>query len=265
MNKLSSFLLMLIVVMIGCKKSGSDNNTPTLDGKNCKILTMSTTMTGSSSFSWLYYDSSGNLLYTKGFDSYEDTTIGTQYKYQGNILQYSFYSNNINVWDTVFYFYDGTNKLGSIIEHDRLGSTLMSTKTDYFYNSANRVIYTVARSTMDTIFSKVDSIIYTYTGNNVTRYTLFERTGYGSVFSVTIDFSYDSMKNFYKAMGMPPDAFYFWSENNMTQAKYADSTNVLTTFVYSKYNASGYPTEYTQTDNYGSQSPVTVVMTYQCH
>jgi hypothetical protein len=117
---------------------------------------------------------------------------------------------------------------------------------------------------MDTVFTKVDSTIYTYIGNNVTRYTLYERTDFGTKFNVTIDIFYDSMKNFYKALGMPPDAFYFWSENNMTKAKYADSTNALTTFIYSKYNESGYPTEYTQTDSYSPQGPTTVVMTYQC-
>jgi hypothetical protein len=265
MNKLSFFLFVLIVAMAACEKSGSDNNTPVLDGKNCKILTMSSTMTGYSSFAWQYYDSSGNLLYAKSVNSSGDTTIGPQYKYQGNILQYSFFGNNINFSDTVFYFFNGTNKLESTIEHNRTSSTLLCTTTNFFYNSAGQAIHTLARSTMDTIFSKVDSTIYTYTGNNVTRYTLFERTGYGSVFSVTIDISYDSMKNFYKVMGMPPDAFYFWSENNMTQAKFADSTNALTTFIYSKYNESGYPTEFTQTDNYGSQGPTTVVMTYQCH
>lgn len=265
MNKLSFFLLLLIVVMSACKKSGSDNNTPVLDGKNCKMLTMSNSMNSYSSLGCFYYDDYGKLLYTMGVDSTGDTTIGTQYKYQGSILQYSFFSSNINFSDTVFYFYSGSNKLESKLENIRTSSTFLSTSTNFFYNSAGQVVHTLARSTMNTIFSKVDSTIYTYTGNNVTRYTLFERTGYGSVFSVTIDISYDTMKNFYKAMGMPPDAFYFWSENNMTQAKYADSTNVLTTFVYSKYNESGYPTEYTQTDNYGSQGPTTVVMTYQCH
>ena len=46
--------------------------------------------------------------------------------------------------------------------------------------------------------------------------------------------------------------------------KFADSTNANTTFTYSKYNESGYPTEFTQIDNYGSQGPATSVMTYQC-
>jgi len=266
MKTISFFLFMIMVGIVACKKSGSDNSTPVLDGKTCKILTMSSTQTGYSSFAWFYYNSSGNLLYTKSTSSQllGDTSIGIQYKYQGDILQYSWFNSNGNFSDTVFYFFDGSNKLKNTLEHNRTGTTLLSTKTDYFYNSSNQVIHTLARSTMDTAFSKVDSIIYNYTGNNVTRYTLFERTGYGNVFSVTIDISYDNMKNFYKTMRMPPDAFYFWSENNMTKAKYADSTNILTTFIYSKYNESGYPTEYTQIDNYSSQGPTTNVMMYQC-
>ena len=227
---------------------------------------MSSTQTGSSSFTWLYYSSSGNLLYTKGTSSFlpGDTSVGTQYQYQGEVLQYSWYNSGVNFSDTVFYYFDASNKLVSKSEHNRTGSALLSTKTDYFYNSSNQVILTLARSVMDTIFTRVDSIIYTYTGNNVTRYRLFERTGYGTVFSVTIDFSYDSKKNFYKAMGMPPDDFYYWSENNITKANYADSTNTLTTINYSNYNESGYPTEMTANDNSSLQGPVTVVMTYHC-
>ena len=223
-------------------------------------------MTGSSSFGWFYYNDSGNLLYTKSISSLfpGDTSIGVQYKYQGNILWYSFYSPNTNFSDTVFYFFDGAGKLVSTTEHNRTGLTLFITTTDYFYNSANQVVHTLARSTMDTAFIKVDSIVYSYSGNNVTAFTQFERTGNGTTHRGTYNMSYDNMKNFNKAMGMPANAFYFWSENNMTQAKYADSTNVLTTFVYSKYNASGYPTEFTQIDNYSSGGPVTGVITYQC-
>jgi hypothetical protein len=266
MKKISFFLFALIVGISSCKKSGSGDNTPSPDGKTCRILTMATTQTGYSSFTWCYYNSSGNLLYTKSTSSFSpgDTSVGTQYQYRGEVLQYSWYNSSVNFSDTVFYYFDGSNKLVSKSEHNRTGTNLLSTKTDYFYNSANQVILTLARSDMDTIFTRVDSTIYTYTGNNVARYTLFERTGYGTVFNVTIDFSYDSMKNFYKAMGMPPDAFYYWSENNITRAKYADSTNALTTINYSKYNESGYPTEMTSTDNYSSQSPVSVVLTYQC-
>ena len=200
MKKLSFFLLSLVVVMIACKKSGSDNSTPVLDGKNCKILTMSTSQTGYSSLTWFYYNGSGNLLYTKGTSSQllGDTSIGTQYKYQDNILQYSFSNPSTNFSDTVFYSYDGSNKLKSTLEQSRAGTTLWSTKTDYFYNSSNQVIHTLARSTMDTAFSKVDSIIYSYTGNNVTKYTLYERTANDISVNLTIDISYDNMKNFYK-------------------------------------------------------------------
>lgn len=253
-----------MVIMMACKKSGSDNNTPVLDGKTCKMLTMSNSMNSYSSLGCFHYDDYGKLLYTMGVDSTGDTTIGMQYKYQGNILQYSFYNFNVNFSDTVFYFYDGSNKLESTLEHNRTGTTLLSTKTDYFYNSADQVVHSLARSTMDTIFSKVDSAIYTYTGKNVTRYTLFERTGYGSVFSVAIDISYDSMKNFYKTMGMPEDSYLFWSENNMTQAKLADSTNAFMKRTFTKYNESGYPVEFTEIDSPSLEGPVTAIMTYQC-
>ena len=226
MNKLSFFLLMLIVVMAACKKSGSDN-TSVLDGKNCKILTISNTMTGSSSFGWFYYNDSGNFLYTKDLDPSGDTSIGAQYFYQGNILKYSFYNPNSNFSDTVFYFFDGAGKLVSTTEHNRTGLTLFITTTDYFYNSANQVVHTLARSTMDTAFIKVDSIVYSYSGNNVTAFTQFERSGHGTTHSVTYNMSYDNMKNFNKAMGMPADSYFYWSENNMTQMKYADSTNAF--------------------------------------
>ena len=266
MHKLSVFLLMLIAVMGACKKSGSDSNIPGFDGKTCKILTMSTTQTGYSSSAWFYYNSSGNLLYTRSTSSLlpGDTSVGMQYKYQGGILQYSFFSNSINFSDTVFYFFNGTGRLQSTTEHNRAGSTLLSTKTDYFYNSSGKVIYTLARQTIDTVFVKNDSILYSYTGNNVTKFKQFEKTGYGTWLTLTIDISYDNMKNYNKAMGMPADSYFYWSENNITQMKFADSTNAFRTINISKYNESGYPTELTEIDNPLQQGPFTVVMTYQC-
>jgi len=228
MKKLSFLLLMLIIAMAACKKSGSDGYPPNFNsGTSCRILTMSSTESGSSSFAWFYFNSYGKLLYTKDTWSSTpgDTNTGTQYKYQGNVLQYSWYYHNYNYSDTVFYFYGGSGKLQQTIEHNWSGSTLLSTTTDFYYNSANQVVHTLARSIMDTVYTRVDSIIYSYTGNNVTAYTVFERMGNGATMNVTLNMTYDHMKNFYKATGMPADSYLYWSENNVLEFKYADSTN----------------------------------------
>ena len=73
------------------------------------------------------------------------------------------------------------------------------------------------------------------------------------------------MKNYNKADGRPPDSYLYWSENNMTMMKYADSTNAIRTVNFTKYNESGYPTEFTVNNYYSPETTVSCVIEYQCH
>jgi hypothetical protein len=264
MKKSAALFLMLIAVSISCKKSETDDNNPSGDGKNCKLLTASATINGFTSSSLLYYDDSGNLLYIKDVYSPGDTITDMQFKYTGNILQYSCSSGSADFSDTTFYFYDVDNKLESTVEHNRAGSFLMTTKTDYFYNTANQAVHTVSRATTDLVNFLVDSIFYSYTGKNVTSVIQFSRSGSGPWYSFTMNISYDNMKSYTKSMGMPPTTYFYWSENNITKIMYADSTDAMTTIDYSKYNESGYPTELTAINHMPQHDTITEILTYQC-
>lgn len=264
MKKFPVLFLMILVAMVSCKKSESDNNDTTGDGKNCKLLSASATISGFTSSSLFYYDGSGNLLCRKDIYSPGDTIIGLQCKYIGNILQYSFNSTSANFSDTTFYFYDVNNKLESSVDHNRAGSYLVTTKIDYFYNSDNQVIHTLSHATTDSINFLVDSIFYSYTGKNVTKVTQFSKSGSGAWNSLTINISYDNMKSYCKSMGMPATSYFFWSENNIIQMINADSTNAMMTITYSKYNESDYPTELTVINNPPQQGTTTEILTYQC-
>ena len=209
MKKITISLLMLLVVISSCKKSESADNTQTPDGENCKLIKASATTTGYQSTSLYYYDSSGNLLYSKDIYSLGDTLIGLQYKYLGNILQYSFSNSSPNFSDTIFYFYNVNNRLESTLEHNRAGSVLMSTKTDYFYNSNNQVIHTLSHGTIDSASYMVDSMFYSYTGKNVTKVIQFSKAGTGPWNTFTLNISYDNMKSYTKSMGMPAASYFF--------------------------------------------------------
>ncbi|MCX6247483.1 MAG: hypothetical protein NTW10_07100 [Bacteroidetes bacterium] len=258
------FFLILLVAMTACKKNGSDGLPLSFIAGGCRILTMSTAYTGNPSFSRFYYNEFGKLLYADGTSYTGDTTIGRQYHYTGDVLNYSWFSSSSNSSDTIFYYYDGDKRISRTAEHNWTDTLLLSTITDFHYNQAGQVIHTLALSVMNNQFSRVDSAFFTYTGNNVTRYLMYERDAYGSVNGFSIDISYDSMKNFYKAMGMPPDMFYFWSENNITEIKYADSADFAMSFIYSKYNPSGYPAEFLQIDRTSPPDTMKAVITYQC-
>jgi len=257
MKKPALSLLILLMIMTACKKSG----TPGIDGQTCKILVMSEILSGvPPNFTWFNYDSSGNL--TSINDAGSGIT-GPQYIYEGNILRYSFSSIIYdNYFDTVFYFFDGTNKLERTIENRRIDSHLETRTTDYFYNSDKQVVLELSRvhSSLDTTYETSDSTIYNYSSNNITQLKNFERVGAGTMNSHTLRFVYDGRKNYYKAMGKPPDSYFFWSENNITETISADDMKVIASFTYLNYNESGYPTEFIINGN-----PVTFVITYECH
>ena len=251
---------MITTVLVACEKSESDI-IPIPDGKKCKLISLTSTQNGLQNNGLYYYNSSGYLLYSKSFLSGGDTTTGTQYEYQGDILQYSFFNHLPTFSDTAFYFYDNQNRLESLIHRILSDSVLTIYKMDYFYNSDNKVIYTVSRETINSIILNRDSSVYEYTGNNITKFTQFSNVESDTLKSTSFLLSYDSMKNYHKTEGKPAIEFSFWSENNVVQIKYADSTNFLTTYSYNKYNTSGYPTEFSTTTQHNIHN---VVLTYQC-
>ncbi len=262
MKKPALFLLIILVVLAACKKSG----TPGIDGKICKIRVMSSNA-GVSGYSQFYYDNSGNLTYVKYFASTGDTTVGPRYFYDGNLLRYSTANigngNDPNYPDTIFYFFDGTNKLVSTIEHYRGEYVLESWTTNYFYNSAKQVVLDISKFHLsgDTIHDTFDSTIYSYAGNNVYKYTDYWRQGSGLSGSRTYKFYYDGMKNYYKAMGKPPVSLDFWSENNLLEMRSDDNTTIILKYTYLSYNESGYPTEIIV----NPQLHGIVGITYECH
>jgi len=260
MKKLYLWLLMITTVLVGCEKSESDIITIP-DGKECRLISLTSKQNGFQNNGLFFYNSSGYFLYSKSFLSGGDTTTGYQYEYLGDILQYSFFNQLPTFYDTAFYFYDNQNRLESLIHRTLSDSVLSIYKMDYFYNSDNKVIYTVSRETINSIILHRDSSVYQYTGNNITKFTQYTNLGTDSLKSTVFLLTYDNMKNFYKTEGRPATDFFFWSESNIVQIKYADSTNFITTNSYTKYNASGYPTEYTTTTR---QSIYDVVLIYQC-
>lgn len=264
MKNLILSLLVGLIVISGCKKSG----TPDIDGKTCKILVMSKTYTGSTNppdFTRFYYDYSGNLTGIRYFYNSGDTDIGPQYFYEGNILRYSI-ANVKYSHDTIYYFFDESNKLERTIEHDSTDYGLGSTTTDYYYNSAKQVVLKLSRFhfSQGTNIDYFDSTIYSYSGNNVYQYIRFYRSGTGMMNIYSRKFYYDSGKNYFKSMGQPPVSYEFWSENNITEIRSLDNKTIFETFTYSSYNESGYPTEFIDRVNSYYSYPFTFRISYEC-
>jgi len=118
---------------------------------------------------------------------------------------------------------------------------------------------------MDSLPSKFDSSIYTYTGKNVTRVTTFTKIGTENWQSISLLFSYDNMKNMYKSTNMPYTEYIYWAENNITHIRYADSTTDYMLMNYPSYNSNGYPTESNYTNSQlNPPSSGTISYTYRC-
>jgi len=257
MKKFFVIILMLILILEACKKS--DSNDSGFDGKRCMMLTFSEIRNGNPYNVINYnYDNADKLIHTITING-GDTFIGAEHVYLGNILQYSFYGPKWGYSDTVFYFFDTNGKLDSVIEHDREGASLDATKTEYFYNAQNKVIFSLTRLTNNSVVYLIDSAFYSYTVKNVTTVKKYVKHGSSPWDSLTLNFTYDNKKNYYKTMGNPAIVYQYWSENNIVQIKNGESTNGMTTINYNKYNESGYPTDFTVIENL----PYEVQITYK--
>ena len=258
MRNLFFLVLILILIFEACKKA--DINNSGFNGESCKMLTFSQTQNGNTYNIINYiYDTADNLVHTITIN-YGDTYIGAEHIYLNNMLQYSFYGPKWGNSDTLFYFYNPNKQLDSIIEHDRDGASLFVSKTKFFYNSENKVIFCLSRLTNDSITYLIDSIFYSYTANNVTTVNKYIKHGSSPWDSLTLIITYDNKKNYYKTMGKPESSYKYWSENNIVQIIDAESSNVLTTINYHKYNESGYPTDFTLIELFQTE----VQITYKC-
>ena len=146
----------------------------------------------------------------------------------------------------------------------RFVRNIQITNFKYFYNSSKQVKCTNSIETNDSVILAVDSVCYSYTGNNVTKETHFSKNGDGPWFTTTFIKSYDNMKNFYKTMCLQKTNSLQWTENNLIQIKYADSANAILTRNFSNYNAYNYPTEYTEFNNTPGSLSTVNVLTYKC-
>jgi hypothetical protein len=206
------------------------------------------------------YDSMDHLMSTTTIN-YGDTFHDATFKYLGDVLKYSFYAPKWENSDTLFYFFNLNNKLDSTIEHDREGSLLNVTKTEYFYNTAKQVIHSISRLTENSVRYLTDSIFYDYAANNVSTVKQYIKHGSGPWELTTLNILYDNRKNYYNTMGMPATTYPYWSENNILQITFAGSSHALKTMNYTKYNEAGYPAEFTEINDLLQK---TVLITYEC-
>jgi hypothetical protein len=264
MQKAFYILLIAVAVLSSCKKSNSDETTPPPNGQTCKVVTMTQSVSNTLlSTSLFLYDNSGNIQYIKQITPTGDTILVFAYKYSNNVLQYSvLYEPGLT--DTTYFHYNSQNNLTETNEYIRTSSSVKSIKANYFYNSANQVILYKSLEMHNSITGSFDSVLYTYSGNNITTEDHYSKYGAGPFDFQTIYYSYDNKKNLYKTLVFQPISPIELSENNVTQMRYADSTNVYLTRTFLDYNASGYPTNYTQQFSSSPSLTFEYSLLYQC-
>lgn len=264
MKQVIIFAFIALTFLGSCKKNTSDGTNPSTNGTTCKVVKITQSVTNYPPSDWLfYYDNLHNLEYIKEIESTGDTIIYLSYNYLNNILQYSV-NYQVESTDTTYYHYNPQNKLTETIEYIRYSSSVKIIKSTYFYNTANQIILYTLKEQINSIAGTFDSVLYTYTGNNVTTEDHYTKYGTGPFTCTKFNYSYDNKKNFYKSITLQPIAAFQWAENNMIQMKYADSTNAYLTRTFLTYNEFGYPTDYIE--HYSSPVSTTIeyYLTFQC-
>lgn len=263
-NKYLVFSL-IILLLAGCKKSSPDNSSPSFDGKTCKVINSVSTYSGNTDSAVYIYNNSGKLIRELDFNKAGDTIMNKNYSYSGNLVQYSssvFYSP-IGI-DSVYYSYDNQSRLNFSLERDIAVTTIMTTKKYFYYNTLNQVIRTVSRGTIDSTHFIIDSIFYTYSGNNITSFIEYYFGGVGPWQTIPVNITYDNMKNYYKALGCPLDSYKYWSENNIVETKDLTNTTTVLKVTFLKYNSSGFPTEFSSIDYSSPQRSQNTSLFFQC-
>jgi hypothetical protein len=258
MRKIYCLIILVSVLATACKKS--DDNGP--DGNTYKMLAFTEYQNGQTvpyNVTNFLYDNTGNLMQTRTVN-YGDTYMGRTHFYISGILQYAYYTTQANWWDTVFYYYSTGNRLDSTVEHDNDWGTYHIIRSKYVYNMQNQVTHSLARVTDDGTDLLIDSMFYTYTGNNITGILWYVKHGAGPWTSRTLSLYYDSGKNYYKTMGLPGITYFYWSENNMVRVVDATTAATEMTRYFTAYNDAGYPTEFRDTT--GGTVPRLVTITY---
>jgi hypothetical protein len=263
-NKFFVYAL-VILTLGGCKKSATDNTSPVFDGKTCKVMNFVSTYNGYTDSAIYIYNSSGKLIQELDFDKTGDTILNKNYSYSGNLVQYSTsLFPSPTVIDSVYYTYDNQSRIISTLEREIAGTTLMTTKKYFYYNTLSQVVMTVSRRTIDSTHFIIDSILYTYNSSNITKFIEYYYGGVGPWQTINVDITYDNMKNYYKALGCPFDSYYYWAENNIVEMKELISSTTVLKVTFLKYNSSGYPTEFSSVDYSSPQHSQNNSLTFQC-
>jgi hypothetical protein len=247
MKQILLFIVLMLLFGSACKKSG-ENGQGSLPVNSCVIDKMTSISQNDTSTILFYRDSSGKLLYTKETYQPGDTSYLWRYHYNNGVLDYSIDHNGAGILDTTFYFYS-SYRLDHTLEHVWLSARLLTTRTRYIYNTNNQVITSVAEQSLDTAIFQKDSLIYQYSGKNISTILDYQKSTYSDWVLYTLLLTYDNMKNFYKAMGCPATDYCFWTENNITKITVAESSSTYMTTNFNPYNGSGYPLSATAINN----------------
>ncbi len=185
------------------------------------------------------------------------------YVYSHNVLKYSFGHQDATNTDTLFYSYDGQGRLVKTTSHTFDPPFEYSGRTDYLYNPAGQVICTEMRLDTSLAIQFSDSSVYTYENDNVTQITSYWMNG-DELVSHTLHLSYDTKKNFYRAMNVPYVSYEYWSKNNITEIDGVSIGDQTVTVSYLAYNASGYPTKAVFLGSLNNNTS-TLELFFECH
>jgi hypothetical protein len=264
MTKKILVLILLIGVIAGCKKKSNDDSNPNTDGKTCLMLTCETIYLGDTIKTLYIRNPQKQLIAQKSVFTNGDTATDLQYHYENNSLKYSFWSY-LPISDTVFFYYDSQQRIIRTFRILRNGTSTHYQESKFLYNSDNKVERKVTKNTYDSITYTTDSLLYIYTGDNISLIKEYRIGPSMTVYKEYFNFVYDDKKNKNLAKGEPPISMNYWSKNNILQYTYGSETYEYTmNVIINSYNSSGYPL-----DEYFDSSPdpgnfTFLKMTYEC-
>ncbi|HTX89546.1 MAG TPA: hypothetical protein VMC08_11190 [Bacteroidales bacterium] len=246
----------LMLVVMSCKKSDNSSSGNNLAPGSCRVISEEEILATDTLSATYEYDNEGKMF--KETSDMSGLPMITYYIYTGDRFSYSF-----SGIDTTYYYYDGIGRLYRYQYVEHVNPYMQPIRQDHLFafDANNRVYREEIFILSDTISIKLDSILFEYTGDNVTKARQYSWSGSGWLLSET-DFTYDSMKNYVKATGIPPISVFTWSANNMKT--YTTNGVLIMKNEYPEYNANGYPTLVTYT-YLQDTIPVPCHVSYECN
>ena len=261
MKKLVILVALAAIVIYGCKKSSSTDNS----NVTCKLLKTIITANGTTVSTFYSYNSSGKINLVWKQNGKSDTVQSRKYVYSGNNFSYSIGKDDSGNIDTTYYTYDGSNRIIVTLKRNHNTGKTLKTATHFTYNGSNQVTLTNTQSTLDDVNFTYDSIVYQYNLANVAGYSQYTKVGSGSWTQYQVNFGYDGQSNYYKTTGEPEISYEYWSVNNLSQFFKPDSTTAYATYNFTNYTATHYPQNFTETFNPSQpNNQISGTLSYQC-